>query len=84
MALQKAHVFNNIPVDAAYIKISHISGTKEEIQLLVHYSADSASPFYHAASYNIVPDLETGADNFLTQAYEYLKTQDEFIGSIDV
>lgn len=84
MAIKKSHVFNNIEVDNAYIRISHISGTKELIKVTIQYSKDKNSPYYHVESYEFEPDLVDGRVNFIRQAYIYIKTLDKFTGSTDV
>jgi len=61
-----------------YIKVSEISGNKEEIMFNVLFKS---SEFSLHKSYSMIPDLE--GPNFIKQAYLYLKSLPEFEGAVD-
>lgn len=62
-----------------YFKVSNISGDKYTISFLV--TGVSAGVQIYSADYVFEPDLD--GDNFIKQAYEYLKTLPEFVDAID-
>lgn len=64
----------------AHISITSISGTKNEI--LVNVNIESASNQF-TKEYKIPVTVEQNSENFIKQAYNYLKTLPEFAGSID-
>ena len=64
----------------AYIKIISIAGDKTEITASVLFSDKEAT---FQKQYKIPMSVETGALNFIAQAYVYLKTLPEFAGATD-
>jgi hypothetical protein len=67
---------------SAYIKVSNVAGSKEDMAAEVRYLKDSASgDLIKVESYSFGPDMD--GDNFIKQAYEHLKTLPEFEGAID-
>ena len=61
-----------------YIKVTSISGTKNEVNALVSFTSDEKSFFNQ---YQIPVSVEAGAPNFIAQVYEHLKTLPEFSGA---
>lgn len=68
-----------------YLKINGISGDKEfiTIQLLTR-DINDPNISYDIKTYNFIPSVEHGSENFIKQGYEYLKTLPEFSDVIDV
>lgn len=63
----------------AYIKVKSVSGTKEFVTAYVDYKKDEK--VLVQKGFQFAPDMN-GA-NFIKQAYEHLKTLEEFDGAID-
>jgi hypothetical protein len=63
-----------------YFKVASISGGKESMQVFVLGVCDGLTIFNE--SYYFQPNLS--GDNFIAQAYQYLKTLPEFTGAKDV
>lgn len=63
----------------AIIKVHSVTGTKEELTVDVRFVAN-----HHGFSkqYKFVPEMN--GDNFIRQAYLYLKTLPEFQGAEDI
>jgi hypothetical protein len=64
----------------AYISIASIFGTKNEILVSVNFKS-SLNQF--SKDYKIPVSVEQNSDNFIKQAYNYLKTLPEFAGATD-
>lgn len=88
MALQKnitTHFAGGVSatVNNSYIVVKSLEVTKSVISIRVFFRKTSSDlEPYQAKEYSFTPDLE-GA-NFIQQAYEHLKTLDEFAGAADV
>jgi hypothetical protein len=65
---------------SAYIKVVGLNGDKSKVLANVHFASDVAQ--FHK-QYEVPVSVESGASNFIAQAYEYLKTLPEFDGAID-
>jgi hypothetical protein len=64
----------------AYAKVIGINGNKAQIIANVDFKGENQQFNKH---YAIPVSLETGAPNFIAQAYEHLKTLPEFAGAVD-
>lgn len=89
--LKMIELSNGLSVTDAYHRIHTVSGTKDEITLLLTaYKSQEAfledtdlSPLViepHAFNPNVADD----AENFFKQGYEYLKTLDKYADVLDV
>jgi hypothetical protein len=65
---------------AAVCKIASISGNKTKLNVNVSHIGDVAS---FDRSYSFEPSVAEGSENFIKQAYLYLKTLPEFFGAED-
>jgi hypothetical protein len=65
---------------AAVCKISSINGNKTKLTFKVSHIGDVAS---FDRSYSFEPSVSDGSENFIKQAYLYLKTLPEFSGAED-
>lgn len=65
---------------SAYIKVVGLNGDKNQIVANVHFAGDVAQ--FHK-QYTIPVSVESGASNFIAQAYAHLKTLPEFAGASD-
>jgi len=65
---------------AAVCKISSISGSKTKLTINVSHIGDVAS---FDRLYSFQPSVSEGSENFIKQAYLYLKTLPEFSGAED-
>lgn len=64
-------VFNN-----AYFAITSISGNKNNIDVCLSLFKEKNGILIKSDIYSFIPSLQ--GENFITQAYEYLKTLEEF------
>lgn len=62
------------------IRVVSISGTKEKITAVVHYTS---SHLNFSNQFEIPVSTSDGSVNFIKQAYEHLKTLPEFAGATD-
>lgn len=85
MALSKKisiEVFGKtVAFDNAYIKVGHISGTKDSVLATVNMMDAKDGQIVKQNGYQFQPSLDGG--NFIKQAYEHLKTLEEFAGAVD-
>jgi len=63
-----------------YAKVIAVIGGKDNLSATVNFNADNVS---FNKSYDFTPSVVDGSDNFIKQAYEYLKTLPEFSGATD-
>jgi len=72
--------FNN-----SYCKVHSISGNKNSLTVNVKFYPDELQNIcIDTKSYTFSPSVNDGSDNFVKQAYEYIKTLPEFTGATDV
>jgi hypothetical protein len=64
-----------------YIKIVRLEGDKNNLSATVYFYKEPNGEIYTQANYSFEPSLE--GNNFIAQAYAYLKTLPEFAGAID-
>ena len=63
-----------------YIKVESVSASKNKGAAIVSFTSD-ANKF--DKSYEINVSVQDGAENFIKQAYNYLKTLPEFSSAVD-
>lgn len=65
----------------AYVKVDSVSGSKEGVNVYVGKYKTNGGLLLAKGMFNFVPSM-TG-ENFIKQAYDYLKTLPEFAGAQD-
>ena len=65
-----------------YIKIDRLSGSKDKIELIVSYR-DTDGSLIKKTAFLFTPSVADGAENFIRQGYQYLKSLPEFAGAVD-
>jgi len=89
MALQKSYYKPNLEVKIpdCYWKITKLRGDKNRIEFYLGVFRDKekadAGIIINEFLYEFVPDLES-SDNFIAQAYNYLKTLPNFENAINI
>lgn len=88
MALRKEfkkEVFGQtLTFNDAYFKIERVYGNKHSVQIEVTgYDNSERHNEIFQRNYSFIPEVEDGAENFIKQGYEYLKTLDEYADAID-
>jgi len=89
MALSKNYVKNlcgkEITFENAYIQIIYDNGDKHNrnIQIIIYDNAQKQNVI-EQKNYSFIPNVEDNAPNFIKQGYEYLKTLDEYKGTVDL
>ena len=78
----------DIELDAAYIKIESVQSKKDFACLSVfYYQSQSAfiadRPEFDSEFISFVPSVSDGAENFIKQGYEHLKTLPKFENAIN-
>ena len=63
-----------------YIKVESINGNKQKIRITVHCKGDG---IVVEKFYSFTPSTDNDSENFIKQAYEYLKTLPEFADATD-
>jgi hypothetical protein len=64
----------------AVCKVKSLSGNKEKLSFIVSHIGDDAQ---YERAYIFKPSTDEGSQNFIKQAYLYLKTLPEFSGAED-
>lgn len=79
-----------LPDINGYLKINYIGGTKDKVdfELEGYVSREAAinpamKPVYKK-SFSFIPNVAPDAQEWLTQAYEYVKTTEGFENALDV
>ena len=67
-------------VKNCYITVSSVNGGKEGMSINVSLKGDD---IFIEETYTFVPSVMEGSENFIKQAYEYLKTLPEFADATD-
>lgn len=87
MALQKTINLKSVMnIDTnvnAYIKVTEVRATKTNAVAYVDFSQSSDNGSFNREHYEFRPSVSEGSDNFIKQAYVYLKTLDEFSDATD-
>lgn len=82
--LQDASV-NTINVKNAYLAIVNVTGDKNKVTFIVNvYDSADKELIVDTQRYNFVPSQDDNAQRWDKQAYEFLKTLDEYKDAIDV
>lgn len=82
--LSKKAYGQTVSIENAYIKVMEIKGGKTSMRAKVmsFASSDANSPEIDTAFYRFTPDLN--GENFIRQAYLFLKTLPEFANAEDI
>ena len=81
MALQLNYTHNGIAVENCYCRVSTVQGGKTTLTAEVSFHASSEHQAFYGKAVGFVPDMD--GDNFIKQAYQYLKTLPEFSDAVD-
>lgn len=81
MALQSTVTYKGIEVPNCYIRVGTYNGDKNSLIFTIEYKANSDLETFY--SKNMAIDIDLEGSNFIVQAYEYLKTLDEFADATD-
>lgn len=81
MALSKTLEYKGIPVPNAYIKVWRFAGNKDQIHFDAGFHSAEGAEMFESKAYSF--NLDLNGDNPVKQAYLYLKTLPEFVGSVD-
>lgn len=72
---------NGIVVELAYARVEHISSNKNILGMQVKFYTNIENESFETINYQT--DLKIDDSNYFKQAYEYLKTLEEFKDSKD-
>jgi hypothetical protein len=89
MAIEKDITLkNNFSEDSffknAYIQVAEISGTKKLLNIKVFIKKQDQVNVLDERVVSFVPSVDDGSKNFIKQAYEHLKTMEEFSNGKDI
>lgn len=65
----------------AYIKVTNIAGNKDSLTAAISYFDKQNGLFLKVASVNFAPELN--GNNFISQAYNHIKSLSEFADAVD-
>lgn len=84
------HTFNvqdnfghDVVLSDTYCRVSRVVGGKDLMHVNVEVLNGDKDRLFMEKSYSFTPSVEDGSDNFIKQAYEHLKTLEEFDGAED-
>lgn len=75
--------FEERTISSAYVKVSTIHGDKNLIKFTTQTYFQKDGALIDEASYDFAPSVTLESENFIKQAYEYLKTLSEFQNARD-
>ena len=81
MALQTDYTHNGIAVQNCYCRVLSVQGGKAALTAEVSFHASSEHQAFYSKAIGFVPDMD--GDNFIKQAYQFLKTLPEFSDATD-
>lgn len=86
--IQSMELPSGVSLDSAYVRVSKIDGNKDSLDVQVMTYAtqeayEAGKIFVKVESFTFVPSVEDGSENFIRQAYLYLKTLDSFKDAVD-
>jgi hypothetical protein len=77
----RQHFTGELVCSSAYWRIEHISGNKQGLTFVVNaYSTNQGSTLC-SNQFSFIPKLD--GDNFIKQAYQFLKSLPEFADAVD-
>ena len=68
----------------AYCKVERVSASKSNAVASILYLSEDRSIVLGSQEISFAPSVEDGSKNFIAQAYDYVKTLPEFLGSENV
>lgn len=78
-------IINEIELSDCYIKIVSLEGDKHIIKFRVaRYTDDTQENLINIQEHSFVPSVSNNSENFIKQAYGYLKILPEYEGAVDV
>jgi hypothetical protein len=80
MALTQTFSYAGVTVSDGYLRVSNVFGTKEELGFILAYQAATGEIPLTTKEFSFAPEMD---DNFIKQAYLYLKTLPEFSDAED-
>lgn len=87
MALQSSitetrqHFTGQLVCNSAYWRIDQIIWNKQGLTFVVNAYATNQGPMLYSDKFSFAPELD--GDNFIKQAYQFLKTLPEFSDAVD-
>jgi hypothetical protein len=82
MALSKTFDFAGLTVTNGYLRVTEVSGSKNRVAFSVSFAVASDTDAVKYERFDFVPNMD--GDNFIKQAYEYLKTLPDYADATDV
>lgn len=70
-------------VENSYIRVCNISGNKYLINFIVEFKENIINDLIYLKEYEFVPSVLENASDFIAQAYDYLKTLEEYKNAVD-
>lgn len=82
MALRSSFEFAGLTVADGYLRVIEVSGTKNSVGFGLAYLNGTDGPLVKTERFSFTPNMQ--GDNFIRQAYLYLKTLPDFADAEDV
>ena len=80
MAISKTIEFNGVTISECYIRVAFVKG-KKKLDVGVDLCANEKSQPFSTMMISFEPAMD--GQNFIQQAYDYLKTLTDFSGAVD-
>lgn len=80
MALTNTFSHAGLTVNDGYLRVSNFSGSKDGISFVLSYQVAAGEVALTTKEFSFAPAMDS---NFISQAYEHLKTLPEFEGAED-
>ena len=81
MGLKKNFEHNGVQVTGGYLKVANVNGDKNRVAFVMTYAVDATHDSLKTEHFSFVPSMD--GDNFIKQAYEYVKTLNGFQDATD-
>lgn len=72
-----------VTLSDTYCRVVRVIGDKVTMHFNVEVLNSAKDRLYMERSYSFAPSVADDSDNFIKQAYEHLKTLNEFTGAVD-
>lgn len=77
-------IVESVQLSNVYVMVDKLQGDKTLIEFTInHYMDSSKQTLIRATNHVFVPDVSDRAKNFVEQAYEHLKSLNEYANAID-
>ena len=81
MALKQTFNFAGLTINDGYLRVTEVAGNKNRVAFSLSYQIAQGEDSVKTQDFDFVPEMS--GDNFIRQAYQYLKTLPDFKNAQD-